>query len=71
MGGATRAAEPQISRSERAGWGEEPPPAEPRPPPADLAVLDRDPYAAPPGEIAETRVARTYVGGQKVYDAGL
>ncbi|MGW0562148.1 amidohydrolase [Streptomyces sp. NPDC003016] len=38
---------------------------------ADLVVLDRDPYAAPPGEIAETRVAGTYVGGQRVYDAGL
>ncbi|MBT2490262.1 amidohydrolase [Streptomyces sp. ISL-96] len=38
---------------------------------ADLVVLDRDPYAAPPGEIAATRVARTYIGGQQVYDAGL
>ncbi|MFD5102770.1 amidohydrolase [Streptomyces albidochromogenes] len=38
---------------------------------ADLVVLDRDPYAAPPEEIAETRVARTYVAGQLVYDAGL
>ncbi|OEJ27683.1 amidohydrolase [Streptomyces agglomeratus] len=38
---------------------------------ADLVVLDRDPYAAPPGEIAATRVARTYVGGRQVYDAGL
>ncbi|WP_434588192.1 amidohydrolase [Streptomyces sp. A5-4] len=38
---------------------------------ADLVVLDRDPYAAPPEEIAATRVARTYVGGQQVYDAGL
>ncbi|MBT2398981.1 amidohydrolase [Streptomyces sp. ISL-100] len=38
---------------------------------ADLAVLDRDPYAARPEEIAATRVARTYVGGRKVYDAGL
>ncbi|MGW7054849.1 amidohydrolase [Streptomyces sp. NPDC054887] len=38
---------------------------------ADLTVLDRDPYAAPPGEIAATRVARTYVGGRQVYDAGL
>ncbi len=38
---------------------------------ADLVVLDRDPYAAPPGEIAETRVVGTYVGGQRVYDAGL
>ncbi|MEV8306345.1 amidohydrolase [Streptomyces flavidovirens] len=38
---------------------------------ADLVLLDRDPYAAPPEEIAATRVARTYVGGQQVYDAGL
>ncbi|MEN8653030.1 amidohydrolase [Streptomyces sp. 21So2-11] len=38
---------------------------------ADLVVLDRDPYAAPPEEIAATRVARTYLGGQQVYDAGL
>ncbi|WP_274556408.1 amidohydrolase [Streptomyces spiramyceticus] len=38
---------------------------------ADLVVLDRDLYATPPEEIAATRVARTYVGGQKVYDAGL
>ncbi|MGX1881944.1 amidohydrolase [Streptomyces sp. NPDC055287] len=38
---------------------------------ADLAVLDRDPYAAPPEEIAATRVACTFVDGRKVYDAGL
>ncbi|WP_406463602.1 amidohydrolase [Streptomyces sp. NBC_01622] len=36
---------------------------------ADLVVLDRDPFAAPPEEIAETRVARTYVGGAEVYAA--
>ena len=35
----------------------------------DLVVLDRDPFAAPPEEIAETRVALTYVGGAKVYAA--
>jgi len=34
---------------------------------ADLALLDRDPYAAPPDEIAATRVLRTYVGGECVY----
>ncbi|MCM2415053.1 amidohydrolase [Streptomyces sp. RKAG290] len=34
---------------------------------ADLVVLDRDPYAAPVEEIAETRVLRTYVGGRRVY----
>jgi len=36
---------------------------------ADLVVLDRDPFAAPPEEIAETRVALTYVGGAEVYAA--
>ncbi|MEV6482943.1 amidohydrolase [Streptomyces sp. NPDC051576] len=36
---------------------------------ADLVVLDRDPFAAPPEEIAETRVALTYVGGVGVYAA--
>jgi predicted amidohydrolase YtcJ len=36
---------------------------------ADLVVLDRDPFAAPPEEIAETRVALTYVGGVEVYAA--
>ncbi|MFI6402139.1 amidohydrolase [Streptomyces sp. NPDC050548] len=36
---------------------------------ADLVVLDRDPFAGPPEEIAETRVALTYVGGAEVYAA--
>ncbi|WP_427924475.1 amidohydrolase [Streptomyces sp. cg40] len=36
---------------------------------ADLVVLDRDPFAAPPEEIARTRVAHTYVGGAEVYAA--
>ncbi|MFG2374094.1 amidohydrolase [Streptomyces sp. NPDC048504] len=36
---------------------------------ADLVVLDRDPFAAPPEEIAETQVALTYVGGTGVYAA--
>ncbi|MFJ4626213.1 amidohydrolase [Streptomyces sp. NPDC088847] len=36
---------------------------------ADLVVLDRDPFAAPPEEIGETRVALTYVGGREVYAA--
>ncbi|MET7572792.1 amidohydrolase [Streptomyces sp. NPDC005492] len=36
---------------------------------ADLVVLDRDPFANPPEEIAETRVALTYVGGVGVYAA--
>lgn len=34
---------------------------------ADLAVLDRDPFAAPTSEIAETRVSQTFVGGSRVY----
>ncbi|MGW5239838.1 amidohydrolase [Monashia sp. NPDC004114] len=37
---------------------------------ADLAVLDRDPFAGRPDEIAETQVTRTYVGGELVYAAG-
>ncbi|HNP16317.1 MAG TPA: amidohydrolase family protein, partial [Terrimesophilobacter sp.] len=34
---------------------------------ADLAVLDRDPFAHPADEIGETRVLHTFVGGQRVY----
>jgi predicted amidohydrolase YtcJ len=37
---------------------------------ADLVVLDRDPFAAPPEEIGLTRVAATYVGGTRVFDSG-
>ena len=36
---------------------------------ADLVVLDRDPFAAPPEEIAETQVTLTFVGGTGVYAA--
>jgi predicted amidohydrolase YtcJ len=36
---------------------------------ADLIVLDRDPFAGPPQEIADTRVLHTYVGGEPVYRA--
>ncbi|GLW46654.1 amidohydrolase [Streptomyces sp. NBRC 14336] len=36
---------------------------------ADLVVLDRDPFAVPPQELASTRVALTYVGGERVYAA--
>ena len=36
---------------------------------ADLAVLDRDPFAGPPGEIASTRVLATCVEGERVYTA--
>ncbi|WP_406289238.1 amidohydrolase [Embleya sp. NBC_00896] len=34
---------------------------------ADLAVLDRDPFAGPPEEIGATRVRRTYVEGRLVF----
>ncbi|MCM4079790.1 amidohydrolase [Paractinoplanes hotanensis] len=34
---------------------------------ADLVVLDRDPFAAPPGEIGDASVAFTYVAGSRVY----
>jgi predicted amidohydrolase YtcJ len=36
---------------------------------ADLAVLDRDPFAGPADEIAATRVLQTYVGGDRVHAA--
>lgn len=36
---------------------------------ADLAVLDRDPFAGPPEAIGETRVLETFVGGRRVYAA--
>lgn len=36
---------------------------------ADLVVLDRDPFAAPPGEIGATSVLATYVQGDAVYRA--
>ncbi|MGW1553365.1 amidohydrolase [Streptomyces sp. NPDC002346] len=36
---------------------------------ADLVVLDRDIFAAPPEEIAEAKVVRTYVGGELVHCA--
>jgi predicted amidohydrolase YtcJ len=41
---------------------------------ADFLVLDRDPLAAAPLELRETRVLRTVIGGETVYesaDAGL
>ncbi|MFG3283565.1 amidohydrolase [Streptomyces sp. NPDC048111] len=34
---------------------------------ADLAVLDRDPYAGPPEAIGDTRVHATYVAGRRVH----
>jgi predicted amidohydrolase YtcJ len=35
--------------------------------PADLALLDRDPFAHPPEEIAATAVAQTFVAGVRVH----
>ncbi|MGK5681682.1 amidohydrolase [Actinoplanes sp. URMC 104] len=34
---------------------------------ADLVVLDRDPFEAPPEQIGDARVASTYVSGRRVY----
>jgi predicted amidohydrolase YtcJ len=34
---------------------------------ADIAVLDRDPFAGPPAAISEATVTRTYVEGDCVY----
>ncbi len=36
---------------------------------ADLAVLDRDPFAGPASEICHTTVEQTFVGGRRVYAA--
>lgn len=36
---------------------------------ADLVVLDRDPFAGDPEDIADARVTHTYVGGARVYSA--
>jgi len=36
---------------------------------ADLVVLDRDPFTAPPGDIGGTSVIATYVQGEAVYRA--
>ncbi|WP_248148887.1 amidohydrolase [Microbacterium aoyamense] len=36
---------------------------------ADLAVLDRDPFARPADEIGATRVLQTFVEGERVYAA--
>lgn len=36
---------------------------------ADLAVLDRDPFDGPAGEIGATRVAATFVAGERVWTA--
>ena len=36
---------------------------------ADLAVLDRDPFAGPVDQIGATRVLQTFVEGERVYAA--
>jgi predicted amidohydrolase YtcJ len=36
---------------------------------ADLAVLDRDPFAGDPAEVGATRVVATYVDGEAVFRA--
>lgn len=36
---------------------------------ADLALLDRDPYAGPADQIGATRVLQTFVEGERVYTA--
>ena len=36
---------------------------------ADLAVLDRDPFAGPPDEIAAASVVATYLAGEAVFRA--
>lgn len=37
---------------------------------ADLVVLDRNPFETAPRELHKTRVKRTYIAGELVYDAG-
>jgi predicted amidohydrolase YtcJ len=34
---------------------------------ADLAVLDRDPFAGPPGDIHATEVTQTFIAGRRVH----
>jgi hypothetical protein len=36
---------------------------------ADLVLLDRDPFAGPPEEIQQARVAATFVDGHEVFRA--
>ena len=38
---------------------------------ADLAVLERDPAAVPPAEIAAVRVLATIIGGETVYESSV
>jgi predicted amidohydrolase YtcJ len=36
--------------------------------PADLVVLDRDPFELPPGDIWTTQVRMTFVDGEPVHE---
>jgi predicted amidohydrolase YtcJ len=36
---------------------------------ADLIVVDRDPFAVPPGDLYAIRVSQTFVGGTRVFAA--
>jgi len=38
---------------------------------ADLIVIDRDPIATDPADLAATQVLRTYLGGDAVHDSGV
>jgi predicted amidohydrolase YtcJ len=38
---------------------------------ADLVVLDRDPFAVPPGQLKDLESVLTVVGGRVVYEVGL
>ena len=38
---------------------------------ADLAVLDRDPFAGPADQIGATRVLQTFVEGERVFAAAV
>jgi predicted amidohydrolase YtcJ len=35
---------------------------------ADLVVLDRDPFAIPPGQLKDLKVMMTVVGGKVVHE---
>ena len=37
---------------------------------ADFIIVDRDPLLASPTDLRATKVQETWVGGQKVWDAG-
>ena len=37
---------------------------------ADVIVLDQNPYRVPITRIHDTKVKMTFIGGEKVFDAG-